>query len=93
MEEFQEKIIKKFKSYIDYNDLSGGILFYDGLVCFDAPEDLAWDYIYQKVYLHACLKKRRNFVDWLLTLRERLDPIEHIALRQMFAYGKYLLEK
>jgi hypothetical protein len=93
MSEFQEEIIKEFKSYIEYNDLSGAILFYDGLICFDAPPDLAWDYIYQKVYLHACLKKRRNFVDWLKTLYERLDDFGRIALRQMFAYGNYLLEK
>ncbi len=88
-----EEIIKKFKSYIDVNDLSGAVLFYDGLLCFDAPEDLPWDYMYQKVYLHACLKKRRNFVEWLTGLFEALEPIQRIALRQMFAYGRYLLEK
>ena len=88
-----EEIIKKFKSYIDVNDLSGAELFYDGLRCFDAPEDLPWDYMYQKVYLHACLKKRRNFVDWLITLFGDLEPIQRIALRQLFPYGRYLLEK
>ena len=84
-----EDILKRFKSYIDVNDLSGAQGFFLGL----AEEDLPWDYLYQKVYLHACLKKRRNFVDWLNTLFEALEPIQRIALRQMFAYGRYLLEK
>jgi len=90
---FQERIIKKFNSYIESNDLSGAELFLDGLLCFDAPEDMPWDYVYQKVYLHACLKKRKNFVDWLRPYFEKLDTIDRIALRQMFAYGNYLLNK
>ena len=57
----ETEIIKKFKSYIECNDLSGAILFYDALICFDAPEDLPWDYVFQKVYLHACLRPVRIF--------------------------------
>jgi trans-aconitate methyltransferase len=56
-------------------------------------ENFPWDYIYQKLYLHACLKKKQRIVDWLKSLYSSFDPIQQIALRQMFSYGKYLLAK
>jgi hypothetical protein len=85
-----EPVLKRFKSYVDSDDLSGAQLF---LQSASDLEDLPWDYVYQKIYLHACLKKRKRFVDWLDSLFEFLDPIEKVALRQMFAYGRYLLNK
>jgi hypothetical protein len=86
----QTTVVKRFKSFVDANDLSGAQLFFAGIATEDS---LPWDYIYQKVYLHACLKKRREFVSWLDGLFEALEPIQRIALRQMFAYGRYLLQK
>ncbi len=56
-------------------------------------QSLPWEYIYQKLYLHACLKKKRRIVTWLDSLYSLLDPIQQIALRQMFSYGRYLLAK
>ena len=58
-----------------------------------AQETYAWEYVYQKLYLHACLKKKRDIVKWLDSLFPQFDPIQRIALRQMFSYGKYLLAK
>ena len=84
-----EPVLKRFKSYVDANDLNGAQTFLAGLVA----EDLPWDHLYQKVYLHACLKKRRAFVEWMDGLFETLEPIQKIALRQMFSYGHYLLNK
>ena len=84
-----EPVLKRFKSYVDANDLNGAQTFLAGLVA----EDLPWDHLYQKVYLHACLKKRRDFVEWMDTLFETLEPIQKMALRQMFSYGRYLLNK
>jgi hypothetical protein len=48
--------------------------------------------LFQKVYLHACLKGQRGIVEWLQNfVFPTLDPIQQIALRQGFAYGRYLL--
>ena len=50
----------------------------------------AW--LFQKVYLHACLKGRREIAEWLQNdAFPTLDPIRQIALRQGFAYGRHLL--
>ena len=55
---------------------------------------LAYEYIFQQVYIHACLKKKRDIAEWLqTTLFPRLDPIQQIGLRQVFPYGRYLLAK
>ena len=53
-----------------------------------------WLYLFQKVYLHACLKKRADMAEWLhSTMYSKMDPIQQIALRQVFPYGKHLLTK
>ena len=85
-----DTLIKRFKTFVETDDLSSAVIFFEEL---QTEEDIPWDYVYQKVYLHACLKKQRRFVDWMNSLFERLAPIEKIALRQMFAYGRYLFNK
>ena len=87
-------MVKRFKSYVETDDLISAQGFLAGLI--SDPEDVvdvAWDHVYQKVYLHACLKKKHAFVEWIHALFEALEPIEKIALKQMFAYGRYLLNK
>jgi hypothetical protein len=56
-------------------------------------ESLPWEYIYQKLYLHACLKKKKRIVEWMDTLFALMDPIQQIGLRQMFSYGRYLMAR
>jgi hypothetical protein len=54
---------------------------------------IAWDSVFQKVYLHAALKKQHSICAWLDELYLEFDPIRQIAMRQMFSYAKYLLNK
>ncbi len=56
-------------------------------------EAFAWEYVYQKLYLHACLKKKTEIADWMRGLFSQFDPIQQIGIRQMFSYGNYLLRK
>jgi len=85
-----EDIIHVFKEFINKKDAEGFTSFlsetqddYDGV----------WDYIFKKVYIHACLKKNQPIVDILLKQYEELSEIERIAIRQVFPYGRYLLAK
>lgn len=56
--------------------------------------EIGLDYIFQKVYLHACLKGRADIAEWLTNdFFPRMNPIEQIAIRQVFSYGKHLLSK
>jgi len=53
-----------------------------------------WPTLFQKVYLHACLKKKHDIALWLRNdIYTIMDPIQQIALRHVFPYGKHLLEK
>jgi len=53
-----------------------------------------WPYVLQKVYLHACLKRRRDMATWLEGLFVSvMDPIQQIAYRHTLNYGRVLLRK
>ncbi len=81
--------IKDCKVLIEKDNLEGLQEMYNEM----SGENYAWEYIYQKLYLHACLKKKRRIVEWMNSLFQLMDPIQQIGLRQMFSYGKYLLAK
>ena len=59
----------------------------------ESEEQIAWDYVFQKVYLHAALKKREDVTKYMDTLYPHLGSIEQIHIRQMFSYARYLLRK
>lgn len=84
-----ESFLKFCKTLIEKDNLEGLQEFYVEY----QEEPYPWEYIYQKLYLHACLKKKHRIVEWLEPMFKQFDPIQQIALRQMFSYGKYLLAK
>ena len=52
-----------------------------------------FQYIYQKLLFHACIKEAKDCVIFLLNLYlNKFDDVSKIALRQSFFYGKYLLK-
>ena len=57
------------------------------------PREVAWDYVFQKVYLHAALKKQAHLCTWMDEVFQGFDPIVQIGMRQMFAYARVLLKK
>ena len=85
-----DDVIHVFKEYINKKDAEGFNTF---LLETQDDYDGVWDYIFKKVYIHACLKKNQPIVDILLQKYEELSEIERIAIRQVFPYGRYLLAK
>lgn len=84
-----ESFIKHCKTLIDEGNLSELQAVFQEV----QEENYAWEYVYQKLYLHACLKKKVEIVEWMKGLFSMFDPIQQIGIRQMFSYGKYLLAK
>ena len=85
-----EQIIRECKEFIDADkDLRE---FIDDLMNSSFDVEPHWPTIFQAVYLHACLKKRKETAEWLESLFTRFDPITQIAYRQVFFYGKWLLK-
>lgn len=84
-----EAFLKECKTLIEEDNLGALQDYYEDSL----GEAYPWEYIYQKLYLHACLKKKKQIVEWMNGLFPQFDPIQQIALRQMFSYGRYLLAK
>ena len=90
-----DAIVYKGKLWITGNDLPSLTVFWKELMNEreDYPESFDWPTVFQTLYLHACLKGKSDIAHWFQTIVfPHLDPIQQIALRQSFAYGKHLLK-
>lgn len=84
-----ESVYQECKEFINANKGEELKEYYEYLITTDVQLD--WPNLFQKVYIHACLKKRRDIAEWLTTLFSKFDPITQIAFRQVFFYGRWLL--
>lgn len=89
----EHDVVMEAKTYIVVGDLEGLKALWDEYQETDFGRPLAWEWIFQKVYLYAALKKQRAICDWLDELFLELDPIQQMGLRQMFPYARHLLHK
>ena len=88
----EEQLISQIKPFINIGNLDG---LKDEWIEYqetDFGRNIAWDFVFQKIYLHSALKKQKHICEWLDTLYIEFDPIIKIALRQMFSYANYLLK-
>jgi hypothetical protein len=88
-----EEVISNFKRYIENGSLDECQTYLRELTDEYESDSIPWDFIFQKVYLHACLKKQKAIVDWLMLVFKELPPIQQIAVRQVFSYGRSLLAR
>lgn len=90
----EEQLIAEIKPFINKGNLEGlKEQWNEYRTETEFDREVAWDFVFQKVYLHAALKKQRLICEWLDTVFKEFDPIQQIALRQMFAYARHLLNK
>jgi hypothetical protein len=83
------ELVRELKTMVERDNLEGLV---DYLEAYQ-ESDIPWDTLFKDIYVHACLKKQQRIVDWLVQLYEKMPPIQKIALRQIFAYGRHLLGK
>lgn len=89
-----EEIIQRCKRYIDEKNTSALQVFYQELPDLYDTDQLDWPRIFHRVFLHACLKGNEPIAHWMQNdLYLKLDPIQQIALRQIFPYGRQLLQR
>ena len=86
-------LLHECKEYINANKIEEFKEFYKELAESEFETQPDWANLYQKVYLHACLKKRHQIAEWLETLFTQFPPITQIAYRQLFFYGHVLLRR
>lgn len=88
--------LRDIKQLIERDDLDGVQTVYSELVASEAEVDTAeidWTTLFKDCYLHACLKKKPRIATWFESIFKDFDPIQQIALRQTFSYGRYLLRR
>jgi len=88
-----EAFIRACKTYINEGDLEGLQASYSEMQNNELDYNLNWEYIFHRIYLHACLRKKQDIADWLTAMFLTLDPVSQLGLRQIFPYGRYLLSK
>lgn len=88
----EEQIISELKLFINKGHIDGFIEMWNEYK-YDTEYDreVAWDYIFQKVYLHAALKKQREICTFLDSVFVEFNKMTQIALRQIFPYARHLL--
>ncbi len=88
------QFIYDLKNLIHQNNLEAVKEYIGQLLVDDGSQLMDPAYIFQKVYLHACLLKRNEIATYL---REEcfllLPAVQQIAIRQCFPYGRILLAK
>ena len=81
--------VRELKGMVERNNIEG---LQEQLDAYKHMHDIPWDSLFKDVYLHACWKKKPDVIKWLEELYETMPPIQKIALRQTFAYGRHLLK-
>ncbi len=92
----EDTLIRECKVFVERSTLQSLQEYYQTLLQeYDWSEQTVdWAYVLQKIYLHACLKKKADMAAWLESLFQTvIDPIQQIAYRHTFAYGRALLRK
>lgn len=85
------ELLTTAKEFINKKDLSSLQLYWMELQDTEFPCSVDWTGLFQKLYLHACNKGAIDITGWFQNvLFVQLDPIQQIALRQIFPYGRYL---
>lgn len=54
------------------------------------PSYINREYLFQRIYLSACVNKRPEIREWLMGLYEQMDPVSKSALGPTLTYGKYV---
>lgn len=89
----EEILVAECKVHVSEGDLDGLRNKWEEYQDTDFEKDIAWDYVFQRVYLHAALKKKWAICEWMDVIFEEFNPIIKIAMRPMFSYARYLLNK
>ena len=89
----ETSIVRECKEMIERSSLQSLQEYYQDLLASytDGPYTVDWAFVLQKVYLHACLKKKRDMAAWLEERFKDLDPIAFMAYRHTINYGRTLL--
>ncbi len=88
-----EAIIRDCKKIIEEGNLAYLQDMFEDILGMEDAKRRDWAYIFQKIYLHACVKGKEDVATWLKNnVFPLMDPIQQIACKTTFTYGTQMLE-
>lgn len=87
------EIIRTAKDIVERQTLQEFTTFVQELMEAGLSPEPSWHYILQRVYLHACLKQKREIVNFLERLVATESRLQSLGWKSTVAYGKTLLTK
>ena len=85
----EKEIIKQSKYLIQTNNLVELQKAY--YIIIDNQTNISIPYLYKEVFFYSCQQGNEIIIKWLIEVYNTMDDINKISLRQIFPYGKYLL--
>lgn len=87
-----KSIVFELKQIVAEGSLEDCIDYVDNIVQYGYSH-ISWGYIWQKCYMYACSKHRKDIALWLEKILDLLPEIERIAVRQTIKWGHFVLAK
>lgn len=88
----ENNYIKDIKTFIEEGDLDSIKDILKDIINMLKTKEyrINYEYIWQKCYLHCCLKKKTNIKDFFDEIYKSFDDVTKIALKPTMIYAKYL---
>ena len=84
-------IIKTAKKYVEENNSIMLKSLYNDISNMDCEYSVNIPSIFKEVFYHACSRGETEIITYLIQFYFELDDITQVLLRQMFPYGKYIM--
>lgn len=84
-----KEIIKQSKHLIKTNNLIELQKAYHNII--ENQINISIPYLYKEVFYYSCQLGNEKIIKWLTEVYNNMEDINQISLRQIFPYGKYLL--
>ena len=84
-------IIKTAKKYVEENNSIMLKNLYTDITNMDCEYDVNIPSIFKEVFYHACVHGETEIITYMISFYFELDDITQVLLRQMFPYGKYIM--
>ena len=86
-------LVRQLKAFLNASDDMGFQEFCASLLDTEFSPEPTWPWVFQKVYIHACLRRRVAVAEWLRGIATANPTLVGLGWRQTVAYGKALLSQ
>jgi hypothetical protein len=82
------EFVRELKGMVERNNIEG---LQEQLALYWDNSEIPWDSLFKDVYLHACLKKKPDVIQWLQALYETMPVPTSVACRNWLPFHSNIL--